>query len=103
MYTCARAHTRTHTYMHTSTFILGVHAALSLLIALVVKLKLARAEAEAEAVASGGRKAGGALRGRVGLTGRVLASAEVSFPKVQISLSRALSFPSPLLFKYAYL
>jgi hypothetical protein len=44
--------------------LLGMHAALSLMIALVIKLKVARAEAEAAAAAAGGRRGSAALRGR---------------------------------------
>ena len=57
--------------------LLGMHAALSLLIALVIKLKVSRAEAEAAAVAAGGRRGAAALRGRPAAAARGAAAGDV--------------------------
>lgn len=72
------AHYRAEALQLRRAGLLGMHASLSLLLALVVKLKMARAEAEYAAAASGGRRASGVLRGRVGVAGKVMAAAEVA-------------------------
>jgi len=58
--------------------LLGMNAALSLLIALVVKLKISRSEAEAVAT-SGGRRGTAVLRGRPTVAGKVVATQEAEW------------------------